>query len=364
MDSSPFDAVTAYTPRSEEEAFESEVVLALRRMQAKEEAERRLSETRRPGGDRRLVDDLLDVEGMLSLPPPEWLIGGTLVEGSMCVLFGQPGSYKSFIALSWACSVATGRDWLGKSVRQGPALYVAAEGAPGMSKRLRSWLDHQGMAASDVRDDLHFLPRPVSLLDADTVDQLVGVVQAREVSLVVVDTLARSIPGADENSARDMGKAVGAVDMLRELGCAVVLVHHTPKDPGNATMRGSSALNGATDTGWRTDKESPLVTLTNVKQKDAEEVSPLTLVMREVGESVVPAVPTVAEHAAVMSGGLDTVSAIVSANPGVTQTELAKQSGMKLGTLRYKLDQWSNQGLLRVETRGRSKLIYPVAADD
>jgi hypothetical protein len=33
--------------------------------------------------------------------------------------------------------------------------------------------------------------------------------------LIVLDTLARLIPGADENSAQDMGRAVAAIDHLR-----------------------------------------------------------------------------------------------------------------------------------------------------
>src|SRR5690606_35871036 len=55
-----------------------------------------------------------------------------------------------------------------------------------------------------------------------------------------------AISGADENSSQDMGLVLQACRMAtQQLGCTVLLVHHTNKD--GITERGSSSLRGAMD---------------------------------------------------------------------------------------------------------------------
>src|SRR5688572_22026384 len=49
-----------------------------------------------------------------ALPKPGYRIPDILVLGALVVLYGPPGSFKSFLALSWALSIATGFDWLGR----------------------------------------------------------------------------------------------------------------------------------------------------------------------------------------------------------------------------------------------------------
>jgi RecA-family ATPase len=87
---------------------------------------------------------------------------------------------------------------------------------------------------------------------------------------VVIDTVARALLGADENSATDMGKFVKACDTIKEHTNAAVLgIHHSGKDGGKG-MRGSSALLGAVDTSIAVKKSVDVITLSTEKQKDAE----------------------------------------------------------------------------------------------
>ena len=49
---------------------------------------------------------------------------------------------------------------------------------------------------------------------------------------VALDTLARCMGEADENSARDMGRFVNRCAAIEQhFGCVVVVVHHVGKDP-------------------------------------------------------------------------------------------------------------------------------------
>jgi hypothetical protein len=67
---------------------------------------------------------------LLRLPPPEWLVENVLPAGGLIGLYGEPGSFKSFIAIDIAMSIATGLSWHGAEVRKGHVIYVAAKAGP------------------------------------------------------------------------------------------------------------------------------------------------------------------------------------------------------------------------------------------
>jgi len=62
-------------------------------------------------------------------PPPVFMIADYLIENSFAVLYGPPASFKSFLAIDWALSVAHGRDWNGRPTAQGAVVYLAMEGS-------------------------------------------------------------------------------------------------------------------------------------------------------------------------------------------------------------------------------------------
>jgi hypothetical protein len=101
--------------------------------------------------------------------------------------------------------------------------------------------------------------------------------------LVVIDTLARAMPGVDENSAQEVGLVIAHCDQLKEdLACAVAPIHHTGKDEGRG-MRGSNAIHGAVDATFRIKAAGQgRVTLINEDQKDGEPAPPMTFTMEEV----------------------------------------------------------------------------------
>jgi RecA-family ATPase len=71
------------------------------------------------------------------------------------------------------------------------------------------------------------------------VGELAAIITAQRYVLVVIDTLARCMVGADENSARDMGEAIDALDRLRRAaGSCVLPVHHMGKPNGTTRTSG------------------------------------------------------------------------------------------------------------------------------
>ncbi len=212
----------------------------------------------------------------LQLPEPEWLVEPLVAEGSIAALIGAPAAYKTFIAIDLALSIAAGRPAYGHPVRQGPVVYVAAEGTKSFARRLRGWA--QGHHVS-VPDRFYLLSQSVLFLDERDVDDLESAIAAlpERPRLVVIDTLARAMTGGDENSARDMGMLIAGAERLRVEGTSVLLVHHLNRQ---GAIRGSSALTGALDTLVEAKRGGERVTLFCRKQKDAEEFAPITLASR------------------------------------------------------------------------------------
>lgn len=220
-----------------------------------------------------------------NLPDPEWLIRDYLVRDSLATLYGRPGSYKSFVALSWALAIATGTPFFGRPLKPQTVLYCVAEGAAGMKRRRTAWMRHNDVGGSTER--LHWLPMAVPLLDPLTIGAVAQVAGELEPSLIVIDTLSRSLVGGDENSSRDMPMAIAALDELREATAACVLtVHHSGKDSEKGA-RGHTALLGAMDTEIECKAAEQIVTLRISKQKDHADGDNFRFKMTEHSGSVV-----------------------------------------------------------------------------
>jgi Cu/Ag efflux protein CusF len=227
---------------------------------------------------------LIDIAGLEAIPPPEFLIDGYLIKNTLAWLGGKPGHYKSFVAVEMACCVGTGTNWHGNKVRQGRVLYLIAEGVTGLAQRFRAWSKYNGVPITGVT----FLPLPLRLGDPGGIDvaAFAQLLLAHKPDLVIIDTQARVTVGADENSSRDMGEFVDALEVLREINKSTMLtVHHEPRNATN--LRGSISLEGGAATILRCFKEGDQLTIEMTKQKDAPELDDMLLMTWPVGESIV-----------------------------------------------------------------------------
>jgi hypothetical protein len=199
------------------------------------------------------------------------------------VLYGKPGSCKTFVALDWALSVATGAWWFGREVQAGPVLFGAGEGTSGLSARIEAWKhDRRIYQVPGAK----FLPRAVNLLDKEWATAFVELVAVTKPAMVVIDTLSRAMPGGDENTAKDMTRVIDATDTIRRRTEALVLlVHHDSRAGGNP--RGHSSLDGAADTIISCESDGDTVMLRNEKQKDSEPFGKIRLSRKPVNESCV-----------------------------------------------------------------------------
>ncbi|PSY40776.1 DNA primase [Escherichia albertii] len=205
-----------------------------------------------------------------------YVIKGLIPAESLCSTYGASGSYKSFLAISWSCHVATGMAWGGRRVSKGAVIYIAGEGSMGVKRRVKAW----EITHDKVVTDLCIINAPVFPASPDYVEQVIrtaGLVKSRtgeNVRLIVIDTLARCFGGNDENDSRDMGAFIQGCDAIKQaIGATVLVVHHSGKDETKGA-RGSSAFRAALDAEYRISRENSDVTAlvaACTKMKDAEE---------------------------------------------------------------------------------------------
>jgi len=226
--------------------------------------------------------------GLIAIKPPQWLIKGILERDAFGVLFGKYGSLKSFLALDFAFSVASGTEWHGRKVSQGPAIYIAGEGYNGLARRRKAWEISHHKSLSDL--PIYFSDKATILVDETAMQEVsLSISEVAKIdgppALIIVDTWSRNL-GADENSTLDSAAAVTALDRLRSgYGACVLVVHHEGLQSGRA--RGSTALMGAADFAYRSERgDDGISRLTNEKMKDGSPPDPLAFGLKNINLDV------------------------------------------------------------------------------
>lgn len=181
--------------------------------------------------------------------PIEWHIKHFLPKRSLIVLFGESGVGKSFVTIDFTMAVARGLDrWRDKRVKKGRVVYIVAEGQGGFRSRLNAYAEHHGFSLAEV--DYGVIEVPPNLMHQPDILELcksIGEEGTRRCDLVVIDTLAQTTPGGNENSSEDMGLVIANCQkMMHVLKTSVLLVHHAGKDTTKGA-RGWSGLRGASD---------------------------------------------------------------------------------------------------------------------
>ncbi len=213
---------------------------------------------------------LLSAADLANAPPLRWLVRGALPAEGLAALYGPSGSGKSFLVLDMAAAVADATaEWFERRASPANVTYCALEGEAGLGKRLTAWSQHH---KKPIPERLRFITEPFDLLALSDVAELCKAIKAAGGAggMVIIDTLNRSAPGADENSSVDMGNLISAAKQLQSsLGGLVLLVHHTGKDAAKG-LRGHSSLFAALDAAIEVHKTDTRREWTIAKSKDDE----------------------------------------------------------------------------------------------
>lgn len=181
----------------------------------------------------------------------QWLVKGIWPATGVCFLAGASQSLKTFFALSASAAVCQGEPVLGRKTQRAGVIYIAAEDAAGVKMRMKGLRARTGPLGGAFR----LIPHAPKLNDVEDVTDLEGllVAQAQDMKLdgirlglVVVDTLSQSIPGADENTARDMSPVMTQLqDLAKRLDVLVLVVAHVGRDADKGVRGWSGQLANA-----------------------------------------------------------------------------------------------------------------------
>jgi hypothetical protein len=175
--------------------------------------------------------------------PPDYLVDGLLVRGTVGMIAAKPKVGKSTLARVLCLAVARGRDFLGRRTNQGSCIYLALEER---EQELRA--DFRAMGATG-KDPIHIHADSVP---AEGMLALVDLVRSLRPALIVIDPLFRLARVRDEKAYAEVCTALTPlIDVSRETGTHILIVHHSGKSAkGDAidSPLGSTALSAAVST--------------------------------------------------------------------------------------------------------------------
>lgn len=209
-------------------------------------------------------------DAYLDRPRVDWLVKGVLPRKSAGMTYGGSGDGKTFAILDIACAVALNLEWNGHKARKGKVVYICAEGAGGFTTRLEAYIKRNKINRKKLGDYLTVIPAAPNFLKKEEVIELAEQINSHnpETDLIIIDTLAQTSTGGDENSAKDMNVMLRYVGMLRDMtGCASHLIHHAGKDEARGA-RGSSTLKADCDVQFHVSREGDKRLLWVAKMKD------------------------------------------------------------------------------------------------
>lgn len=295
----------------------------------------------------RCWDEIPDVLAV-TVPGTEWMVPGIPPRASVTLLAGEPGSYKTWLALALLRGVASGGDFLGRRCARAGVLYLDRENPLAVVRERLAVLGVESLSGSRIWGG--WLPdAPPAIGDIRTLEI------ARQLRpLIVFDSLIR-FHGSDENSATEMALVMQELRALANAGATVVALHHKPKSEGTL-YRGSSDIAGGVDTALAIsrDRSAGLLRLECFKSRFAEEFS-LTLRpdLSGAGDFVITAAP----EAETERSDVEKLAEAIRLNPGQPKERVVELSGVRRGRARALLDRFSGQ-LWRSQPGPRHAILY------
>jgi hypothetical protein len=229
------------------------------------------------------------------LPPAQWLVKDWVPEGATGIFYGKWAAGKSFIGFDLALHLAYGMtDWHGAALPGTPChvLIIAREGHQGFVNRIDAFKKHHGLVDDD--DHITFMRGSVSFMRDEDFAALVDAIKtdATPYQLVIVDTVARVLPGVDMNEQQTVTMFMERIGIIGTLtGASTIGVHHQNKSGG---MMGSTFFEANADFVFEVSREGeedgPLTAgeIVCTKMKDGEDRWKRSVSYSKIALSVLP----------------------------------------------------------------------------
>lgn len=285
-------------------------------------------------------------------PEQEYIVDRLVPDGSITILSGASGSFKTYSLLQIAIAVASGKPLFEQYQTQQTGVLIIDEenGERLMQKRL-----YQLGATADL--PIWFTPSMGFELTEENIDNVLLSCLTYDLKLVIIDSLIR-VHSADENSAREMAKVFKLLRKFTEQGVAVLVTQHNRKPGANSggagnEMRGSTDIRAAIDSHIGvTRKNKWYLTFDQTKQRYDVELDPFKVKVNADNDSFTfEYLGTLTAEANTAEQLYAAVTDLLAEHEQLSQKELlAKLADTEAKTnehtLRELLKQWVAEGVL------------------
>lgn len=200
-----------------------------------------------------------------------WLVNDWLPDKSITFLISPPESYKTWILLDLAVSVAAGVPFLGQYevLQTGPTLIIQQEDShSGLTDRLALIVEQKMGAVANIdgntwqvptMPDIPIYVHPSRMLRFDNkkvIEELEKQIEAIKPKVILIDPLYSTTASTD-NYMSDLANQMMVLKTWRDkYGCSFVIAHHSKKnlDPDSTAREdswGSQFLNAFLEAGWQ-----------------------------------------------------------------------------------------------------------------
>lgn len=220
-------------------------------------------------------------------PESSWVVDKLMPEG-LTILSAQPGSYKTWLMLDVAISVASGSPLLDTfDTTQSGVLMIDEESSERLLQQRLQLLE------SDVDLPIYFKIGTNFKLDDVQVSDIIKRCKKDNIKLITFDSLVR-IHDKNENDAVQMSDVFAKVKRFMHEGINVLIAHHnrkggTGENPGQE-IRGSSDILAAVDChlslSVKRDFGKKILRLNQTKLRSSEELEPFEIEVLKDEESV------------------------------------------------------------------------------
>lgn len=200
-----------------------------------------------------------------------WLVNDWLPDKSITFLISPPESYKTWILLDLAVSVAAGVPFLGHYdvLQTGPTLIIQQEDShSGLTDRLALIVEQKMGAIANIDGSVWTVPsmpdipiyvHPSRMLRFDNkkvIEELEKQIELIKPKVILIDPLYSTTASTD-NYMSDLANQMMVLKTWRDkYGCSFVIAHHSKKnlDPDSTAREdswGSQFLNAFLEAGWQ-----------------------------------------------------------------------------------------------------------------
>jgi hypothetical protein len=308
-------------------------------------------------------------------PPKQWLVRNLVGVKDVIRVFGPPNGGKTFAVLDLLTAAVKGECTFAKHFTIEQPLnvcYATQEGLAMVPKRiLAAWNNHE--LADDEEARWHYLERVPQLFDLSRPGTAADFVRdynrehGDHLDILAIDTQFTATLGANENDGDHAGRSQESIDLIRnDLGCAVVLIHHT--NAGGERPRGHSSWGGYIDLDVSVKRHQGGETraLSCEFAKDASEFPTFLFDLEARGESVVPdwvGTTGAAKRNEEESTKVAIRDALYKSGEKLAPEGVADATGIKPATIKNALTQLYEAGKVKREAvksskPGRPSFIY------